>query len=233
MAELILVRHGQASFGADIYDKLSPLGERQSTLLGGWLKICGTVPDVVASGHMIRQVDTASLCLAESGGPAPTDWLMLEGLGEYDHHTMVARFRPSWADPAVMRADLARTTDPRRAFHEMYEQAVARWTGGAHDADYTESWTEFSSRVIGGLRALIALKTGTILAFTSGGPITAILQHVLGLPHTRAFDLNWPLVNAGMTRLRFSAASGAVSLATYNSYPHLDKAGDAALLTFR
>ena len=233
MADLVLVRHGQASFGAAVYDKLSPLGERQSSLLGAWLKQCGVVPDVVASGSMIRQVDTASLCIAQSGGPPQADWLVLDGLGEYDHDTIVARFRPDWADPAVMRADLAELDHPRRAFHAMYEQAVARWTGGADDADYAESWPAFRARVLGGLRRLIALEAKTVFAFTSGGPITAVLQHVLGLPNPRAFDLNWPLVNAGVTRLRFSAATGAVTLATYNSHPHLDQAGDPGLLTFR
>ena len=34
MAELVLVRHGQASFGAADYDKLSDLGWRQSRWLG-------------------------------------------------------------------------------------------------------------------------------------------------------------------------------------------------------
>ncbi len=35
MGTLYLVRHGQASFGSDDYDRLSPLGQRQSQRLGG------------------------------------------------------------------------------------------------------------------------------------------------------------------------------------------------------
>jgi broad specificity phosphatase PhoE len=34
MAELYLVRHGQASFGTDNYDELSPTGYTQSRWLG-------------------------------------------------------------------------------------------------------------------------------------------------------------------------------------------------------
>ncbi|MEK9990253.1 MAG: histidine phosphatase family protein, partial [Halieaceae bacterium] len=30
MASLYLIRHGQASFGSDNYDQLSPLGQRQA-----------------------------------------------------------------------------------------------------------------------------------------------------------------------------------------------------------
>lgn len=33
MATIYLIRHGQASFGAENYDKLSPLGERQASIL--------------------------------------------------------------------------------------------------------------------------------------------------------------------------------------------------------
>ena len=36
MPEFFLVRHGQASFGADNYDKLSALGHRQARWLGGY-----------------------------------------------------------------------------------------------------------------------------------------------------------------------------------------------------
>ena len=232
MADLILVRHGQASFGAAVYDKLSPLGEKQSRLLGRWLKRCGIVPDVVASGSMVRQVDTAVLCTAETGGPARADWLTLDGLGEYDHETVVARYRPDYADPALMHAEFAKTENPRRAFHAMYVEAIARWTGGAHD-DYVESWGAFKARALGGLRELAALDARTVLAFTSGGPITAMVTSLLRIPDANAFDANWPLVNAGITRLRFSADTGVISLSTYNAYPHLEEAGDASLVTFR
>ena len=145
----------------------------------------------------------------------------------------MAKYRPDYADKAVLNADLARSPDPRRTFHALYVQAVARWTGGAHDADYAEPWSAFRERVVGGLRQLARLEARSVWAFTSGGPITAICQHLLGLPDGDAFALNWPLVNAGITRLRFSAKDGTVTLATFNSHPHLDETGDPALVTFR
>ena len=37
MGTLYLVRHGQASFGEDDYDRLSPLGHRQAQQLGRYL----------------------------------------------------------------------------------------------------------------------------------------------------------------------------------------------------
>ena len=87
--------------------------------------------------------------------------------------------------------------------------------------------------MVAGLRQLVALDARSIWAFTSGGPITAIVQHLLGLPDARAFEMNWPLVNDGVTRLRFSVETGTVSLATFNAHPHLDQTGDADLITYR
>ncbi|EPM78754.1 hypothetical protein A249_34210, partial [Pseudomonas syringae pv. actinidiae ICMP 18804] len=37
MGSIYLIRHGQASFGADDYDVLSPVGIRQSRVLGAHL----------------------------------------------------------------------------------------------------------------------------------------------------------------------------------------------------
>ena len=132
-----------------------------------------------------------------------------------------------------MHAALAKTGNPHRAFYAMYLEAVARWTGGAHDADYPEPWPAFKARAVAGLRELTATDARSVWAFTSGGPITAIVQHLLGLPDARAFEMNWPLVNAGITRLRFSRETGSVTLATYNAHPHLDAAGEPGLVTFR
>ena len=41
MAELLIVRHGQASFGAENYDELSPLGVEQAQLAGDYLRHIG------------------------------------------------------------------------------------------------------------------------------------------------------------------------------------------------
>ena len=54
MSVLLLVRHGQASFGAADYDQLSSLGEEQSRLLGASLAARGVRPDLVLRGSMKR-----------------------------------------------------------------------------------------------------------------------------------------------------------------------------------
>ena len=43
MAELLVIRHGQASFGQDDYDVLSDLGHQQSRAVGALLREMATV----------------------------------------------------------------------------------------------------------------------------------------------------------------------------------------------
>ena len=82
----------------------------------------------------------------------------------------------------------------------MFTQAVARWTAGGHDSEYTESWSAFQARCLRALEELIRqLGPGkTALVFTSGGPITAICRELLQIPVAHAFRLNWTLANCGI-----------------------------------
>ena len=58
MGTLYLVRHGQASFGADNYDLLSPLGRQQSVRLGEYFSYKGVHFDAVLTGTLNRQIQT-------------------------------------------------------------------------------------------------------------------------------------------------------------------------------
>ena len=55
MASIYVIRHGQASFGAANYDKLSELGCRQAEVLGHYLRECNIHFDAVYSGDLQRQ----------------------------------------------------------------------------------------------------------------------------------------------------------------------------------
>ena len=58
MANLLIIRHGQASFGADNYDQLSPLGQLQADLTGKFLYQIGTRFSSAYSGDLSRQLET-------------------------------------------------------------------------------------------------------------------------------------------------------------------------------
>ena len=59
MSEIYFFRHGQASFGEENYDRLSPLGVRQAQVLARYLAKAGKVFDAVYYGEMERQQKTA------------------------------------------------------------------------------------------------------------------------------------------------------------------------------
>ena len=54
MTQLVLIRHGQASFGAANYDRLSETGERQARLVGRHLAAAGQHFDVMLAGDLQR-----------------------------------------------------------------------------------------------------------------------------------------------------------------------------------
>lgn len=89
MAELYLVRHGQASFGADNYDELSPSGRTQSGWLGEYFAQANLRFDRVVIGTMQRHRQTADAILAAMGGPQ-IDLAQDAGLNEYDFEALFA-----------------------------------------------------------------------------------------------------------------------------------------------
>jgi broad specificity phosphatase PhoE len=60
MSEIYLIRHGQASFGSDNYDRLSPLGVRQAQCLAKHL--AKTDKSFDGFGQMLGQ----ALCLSDA-----------------------------------------------------------------------------------------------------------------------------------------------------------------------
>ena len=67
MGVILLVRHGQASFGTDDYDRLSELGTRQSASLGSAWEAGGAVFTDAIAGGMLRHAQTAIAAIDASG----------------------------------------------------------------------------------------------------------------------------------------------------------------------
>lgn len=232
MGAVYLVRHGQASFGKADYDELSALGVEQARTLGHALRERLPALDAVYSGSMRRHRQTAEHCLAGLGSAAAPK--IDPGFNEFDHEEVVVRLKPLYADKALMAADLAQTPNPRRAFQQVFEEAVVRWVSGRHDAEYAESWPAFRARCVAALQTAVAElgPSKTALVFTSGGTITAICQHLLGTPDSTAFRLNHTLANAGLTKIIYSERGLYVS--TINEHAHFELRGsDRKLVTYR
>ncbi|MEK7919640.1 phosphoglycerate mutase family protein, partial [Burkholderia contaminans] len=89
MAELFLVRHGQASFGTDDYDRLSAAGKQQGVWLGEYFAQQALTFDRVICGTLNRHAQTVDAILRGMGREgAPVD--RHPGLNEYDFHGLFA-----------------------------------------------------------------------------------------------------------------------------------------------
>ena len=230
MAAIYLLRHGQASFGARDYDRLAPTGVLQARYAGEALAGCGLRDLVLVSGGMQRHRDSLRECAAAMGASGET--LVDVRWNEYDHRQIISAAFPEYAEEAQLRAALSTTTDPHAAFQRLFDQAMSRWIGGAHDADYAESWTVFRQRVQAALDAVVqAIHSGRdALVSTSGGPIAAIVQRLLSLPDAQTVGLAWSIVNASVTKLLVGRR--AVRLSSFNVHVHLEQAGPN-LVTYR
>lgn len=229
MANLYLIRHGQASFGKANYDELSERGWEQGRVLGRWLS--GKVtPGVVVGGNLQRHRETVEAMASGFAGKLPGMQSMM-GFNEFDHTEVIERFRPEWADRAVMTRDLSAFPKPVRAFQEAFVMAVERWAGGLYDHEYTDTWPRFKARVQAAMEELIEFADGTdALVSTSGGPISVMVQGLLDLDDRKALGLNEVIANTSVTRVLYSGARR--SLSVFNNYSHLE-AEDPALVTFR
>ncbi|XVX19988.1 histidine phosphatase family protein [Actinomycetota bacterium] len=231
MSTILLVRHGQARFGARDYDHLSDLGVRQSEILGRALMARGIRPACVLSGGMKRHAMTVeAACRAAGWDVEPS---VEPAWDEYDHQDIIAAFKPAYRRQVVMKADLVRSLHPRQNFASMFEKALTRWVDGEHDEDYRESFPAFTDRVDAGLAALSGrLEEGqTALVVTSGGPIAWAATSLLGGSAFTWDRLNSTCANTALTRI--TAGERGLSLISFGEQAHLEAAVDPTLVTYR
>jgi broad specificity phosphatase PhoE len=231
MTTIYLIRHGQASFGAESYDKLSPNGELQAKLLGQYFnQILKQEPYVVA-GSMQRHQQTANLALAECFPEAEiqTD----SAWNEFNHQQVFAQYEPRFNEPHLLKQDVENEVNPRAYLAKIFEGAIERWTGGDYHHEYDESWPDFKSRVETALQnlcdELAKTKPRYAVVFTSGGVISVAAGKLLELNANRTFALNWAITNTSMTTLRL--VGNEPQLLSLNEH-HFIKAEDPQLLTW-
>jgi broad specificity phosphatase PhoE len=233
MGELIFVRHGQASFGAQSYDKLSPLGEEQVRQLAShWLET-GERFDHLYSGELLRQRETAQILrplLAEGADTARIH----AGFNEYDGTPLITIYL---RDHHPASDALSLPILDRKVFQRVFEGATARWIAGelrpgAEDTGF-EYWRDFQARVHRAMDELMARHAddARVLVSTSGGVIALALQRALALPDAQVIATNWMVNNSSVTRLRHG--DGQVTLSLFNGLAHLEKPGLREMITLR
>jgi broad specificity phosphatase PhoE len=236
VGSIYLIRHGQASFGSDDYDVLSPVGVQQAEVLGRHLAALGINLQRCLSGDLRRQQHTAQAAMAQlaaCGAQCPA--LEIDAaFNEFDADAVIRQLLPDLLrdEPhalAVMRNPAAQ----RAEFQRLFAQIIQRWVDQSTDSDSVESWTAFCDKVCEGLQRVLAQadKRDNIALFTSGGTITALLHRFAGIPAARAFDMNWQIVNTSLSCLKFRGDQ--VNLASFNSHAHLQLLKAPELITYR
>ncbi|MDN5744169.1 MAG: histidine phosphatase family protein [Nocardioidaceae bacterium] len=225
MGVVLLVRHGQASFGAEDYDVLSETGWEQARTLGRWIAEHGPVLEAVVHGGMRRHRETWE-GIAEGAGldvvaEVDPDWAEFDHLAVLAHHTkLTGQVLDHGAD--------------RRAFQQHFEVATARWSEAGDDradqndrADqaYPEPYADFVTRARRALGAAAA-KPGPTVVITSGGVIAALAAQLV-LPQGAALGPVWGRFNtviANTSITRVILGGGGARLLTFNEHPHLQRA---------
>lgn len=224
MATIYLVRHGQASFGADDYDELSELGRRQATLLGEYFRDCGIRLDAAYSGDLSRQRETARLALAAQPGEVP---LQLDPrFNEIDNDAQIRLLLPEVAkiNPAIQSL-VDRGLTASKDYQKVIDAVFNYWVSPACNDPHLQSWADFSAGAHAALAEVMRVQGSgkTVAVFTSGGTLATLVAHVLGMSAEQTYQLYEPMMNCSVTQLFYSG--GRVSLSYYNDCSYLRVAG--------
>jgi len=235
MPLIYLIRHAQASFGSDHYDRLSALGMRQAEILGEYFAKEGLEFHTVYSGPMERLFETAQRTVSRANDRASEHQVVIAPeFNEYDAHGIIRFFAPTLAreDPAFAEAFLNVFTDPQ-ALELVFERAMLRWISGRHPVPDTEPWPAFNLRVHTGLERLArdAGPTGRFAIVTSAGAICSIVQNALGLSDEQIIRLAMQVRNTSVSTIRYDG--NRPTLISFDSVAHLEVQNRPELLTYR
>lgn len=239
MGRLFLVRHAQASFLSQNYDRLSTLGETQARLLGEYWAQRHAVFDRVGTGSALRHRQTAQLVggAYQKAGLNFAAPVIAEEFDEFQGDAVLSQSLPQLLAKNDKIRELhnamqnsATEATKRTNFQRLFEAVISLWVSGETTAPNVESWQEFCARVNRGLSAFLAksLKGEVDVIFTSGGPLSVAVQRALHLSTEDTLRIAWMPRNCSFSEFLFSG--DRFMLSSFNSLPHL---GSESLLTYR
>jgi broad specificity phosphatase PhoE len=201
MSTLLVVRHGQASFGAEDYDQLSDLGYEQSERLGAYIADHDRTIDAVYCGPARRHRQTVD-GLGRAPGLLLPETTYIKDLAEL----------PAFGLVAMHGVEEGLTS---------FQTIIEGWMSGSIDSGELETADEFSSRVHSSFLQ-ICKEQGrgkTIMVVTSGGPTMVAAQRALSLSPSKSAELLWVIANSSVSEFRFR--DDDLSLVGFNRIAHL------------
>jgi broad specificity phosphatase PhoE len=213
MGTLYLVRHGQASFGSDDYDRLSELGALQCERLGAYFRDSGRRFEAVITGTLRRH--TQSYEALARGAQIDAQPLLMPGLNEYDAEAVVRAVHPQ-------PLPRPRNAEEVRQHFRLLRDGLIAWMDGRSEPAGMPSFERFTAGIVAALDHVRTRHGGDVLMVSSGGPISTAVAHVLGAPPAAMVELNLRMRNSAVTEFAFTPKRHA--LITFNTLPHLEGA---------
>jgi broad specificity phosphatase PhoE len=210
MGTIYLVRHGQASFGADDYDQLSALGWHQSIRLGEYWKAHGLGFQSIMTGTLRRHAETLE-GIAQGLGATWTRQAWSEW-NEFDSKALLdALHAPPLPDP--------RTAEGYRLHFRHLRMALQQWAAGLIAPRGMPTYADFTTGIRTSLELARRESDGNVLIVTSGGPISTAVGQLLGTSSATTIDLNLRLRNTSITEI--AVTPRRLALVSFNGLPHL------------
>jgi broad specificity phosphatase PhoE len=159
MSILHLVRHGQASFGADDYDNLSPTGIQQSIELGKALAKQQSIFDYVIVGPHRRHMQTFEGIkegYASTNLPVP---VMNEDFAENQLMEIAEYFIPQILNTTKTTKEIFNECEPAERhdkFLELFQIVAQKWMNEELDLSKPgfEGFSVFRSRITNALKSM-------------------------------------------------------------------------------
>ena len=215
MATIYLIRHGQASFGAKDYDKLSALGCRQATVVGEYFRDCDVHFDAVYSGDLSRQRETARLAIVSQTGEVPH--YIDPRFNEIQNEAQLQYLMPEVIkiNPTI-QALVEKGLSSSKDYQKVIDAVFNYWVSPACADPRIQSWAEFSGGTRQAIADIIQGQGGgkTVAIFTSGGTLATIVAQVLGLGGEKTYQFYEPVLNCSVTQLFYSRYK--ISLSYFN-----------------
>ncbi len=222
MGTLTIVRHGQASFLADDYDQLSPLGKSQSERLGTYWASRGQSFDAVFLGSLRRHAQTFAGINAGLQLGVPTH--VRPELNEYDSHAVIAATHASPLPPRD-------TPEGFKQHFRILRDGLRQWMDGTVAPEGMPSYQDFVAGIVSVAREICQHHVKqNVLLVSSGGPISTLVGHLLATMPETTIELNYQIRNTAVCEMRITPKR--LKFMTFNALPHLDAIADGALHTY-
>ena len=240
MRTITLIRHSQASFGAENYDKLSDLGLAQCDLIGNAFKErhfpTSEEEASVIWGGQERHKETMEGVLKfwPYKGPLYKE----DRLREFDHMDIIFKGEDGFKPRAKMGIKLLFSKNKDKTIEKTFLKTLTRWVSGSFEQDYNEPFSKFHKRSWEGLiDSNEKFKDRkNIFIFTSGGVIASILLKVLNIEKENFIPLVWSLYNGSLTQLTVRPSlkeelsyEGSFFLSSLNEHHHMIEKGSEFL----